>query len=230
MRDSHEGGWASCLNKLADALDVRGQAATVVLLGDPRSTYVRTVRMGLAEKGVKYTLQPHAPHTPEILAVHPFGRIPAFRDGPMQYFETSAILRYVEEAFPGPSLLPANIGDRARCEQWVSAVNSYMYDAMVRRYVLQYIFPKGADGKPDRAIIEAALKDVASQLAVLDAAYGARNLLAGANVSMADLFVAPILGYVEQMPEGKTLMAKAPNVQRAQAAIRERPSWREIQA
>jgi len=39
-RDAHEEGWGSSLNQLTDLLDERGQAATVVLLGDPRSSYV----------------------------------------------------------------------------------------------------------------------------------------------------------------------------------------------
>jgi glutathione S-transferase len=80
-RDSHSGGWDSCFNRLTDAYDARGSAAAVTLLGDGRSSYVRTARMGLAEKGVKYTHEPYRPHTPEIDALHPFGRVPAFRDG-----------------------------------------------------------------------------------------------------------------------------------------------------
>jgi len=226
-RDLHNGGWGSCFNRLVDSLDVRGSAATVTLLGDPRSTHVRTARMGLAEKGVKYTLEPHDPHTPQILAVHPFGRIPAFRDGEIELFETSAILRYVEEAFEGPSLLPNGVSDRARCEQWVSAANSYLRDAMLERYVEQYFFPKREDGQPDRVVIDAALKDIASQLAVLDRAYGGRDFLVGGGVSMADLFLAPMLAYVEAMPEGEELLAKAPNVRRAQAVMHERASFRD---
>jgi glutathione S-transferase len=226
-RDAHEEGWGSSLNQLTDLLDERGQAATVVLLGDPRSSYVRTARMGLAEKGVKYTLQPVAPHTPEILAVQPFGRVPGFRDGRVALFETSAILRYVDEAFAGPSLIPGTVRDRARCEQWVSAINAYVDGTMIRRYVLQYIFPKGAGGQPDRAVIDAAVKEMAEQLAILDRAYGERDFLAGKSLSMADLFLAPILYYVEQFPEGKALLPRYPNVMRAQGVIRARASFRD---
>ena len=227
MCASHEEGWGSSLNNLCDLLDARGQAATVTLIGDPRSTYVRTVRMGLAEKGVKYTLQPAAPHSAEILALHPFGRVPALRDGPVEIFETSAILRYVEEAFPGPSLLPGNIRDRARCEQWVSAINAYVDGPFVRRYVLQYVFPKGAEGRPDRAVIDAAVKEMPDKLVILERAYGGRDFLVGKALSMADLFLAPILFYVEMFPEGKALLPKYPNVMRGQAAIRERASYKE---
>lgn len=227
MRDSHEEGWGSSLNNLCDLLDARGQAATVTLIGDPRSSYVRTARMGLAEKGVKYTLQPAAPHSPEVLALHPFGRVPAFRDGTIEFFETSAILRYVEEAFPGPSLLPGNIRDRARCEQWVSAINAYVDGPFVRRYVLQYVFPKGPDGKPDRAVVDAAVREMPERLAALERAYGGRDFLVGKTLSMADLFLAPILFYVELFPEGKALLPKYPNVMRGQAAIRERASFKD---
>jgi glutathione S-transferase len=225
-RDGHGQGWGSTLNRLVDLLDARGTAATLTLLGDPRSSYTRSVRMALAEKGLAYTLQACAPHSPEILAVHPFGRIPALRDGEIALFETSAIVRYLDESFgAGALLLPATVLARAICEQWVSAVNAYLYDTMVRRYVLQYIFPRGEGGKPDRSVIDAALKEMPVQLAALDKAYDGGDWLAGGALSMADLFVAPILAYVEQMPEGTRLLAGAPNVRRAQAALRARASF-----
>lgn len=225
-REGHGQGWVSTLNRLVDLLDARGSAATLTLLGDVRSSYTRTVRMALAEKGLAYTLQACAPHSPEIVAVHPFGRIPALRDGEIALFETSAIVRYLDEGFgDGASLLPGSVLGRAHCEQWVSAVNAYLYDTMVRRYVLQYIFPRGEGGKPDRGVIDGALKEMPAQLAALDKAYGADDWLAGGALSMADLFVAPILAYVERMPEGAALLAAAPNVKRAQSALRARSSF-----
>jgi len=225
-RGNHEHGWGSCFNRLSDLLDERGSAAVVTLLGDTRSTYVRTARMGLAEKGVAYTLQPVPPHSPEVCAIHPFGRVPAFRDGDIALWETSAILKYVDESFgDGPLLTPGRIIDRVACEQWVSAVNSYFYDTMVRRYVLHYIFPKGDGGQPDRGVIETALKEMPAQLGALERAYARSDTLAGDKVSFADLFVAPILAYVQAMPEGAQLMSDMPNIRRAQATIRQRASF-----
>ncbi len=225
-RDAHTQGWRSTLNHLLDHVDARGTAATLVLLGDVRSTYTRTARLALAEKGLAYAMQSCAPRTPEILEVHPFGRIPALRDGEVSIFETSAIVRYLDESFGDePSLVPDTVLGRARCEQWVSVVNGYLYDTMIRRYVLQYLFPRGADGAPDRRVIDAALQEMPAQLAALNQAYGNDDWLAGGKLSMADLFVAPILAYVQRMPEGAALLGAAPNVQRAQAALRARPSF-----
>jgi glutathione S-transferase len=226
MRASHEHGWASCFNRLNDALDPRGTAATLTLLGDPRSSYVRTARMGFAEKGVAITLQPCAPHSPEILAIHPFGRIPALRDGSIELWETSAILKYLDESFgDGPLLAPVRSIERALCEQWVSAVHCYLYDTMVRRCVLQYVLPQGENGQPDRAIIDAAAREMPAQLGALERAYAKGDFLAGDRVSFADLFVAPILAYLEQTPEGGRLLSDMPNIRRAQTAMRQRESF-----
>ena len=225
-RDGHATGWQSVYNRLVDYLDPDGSAATVVVVGDPRSSYCRTVRMALAEKGVAYTLKPLPPHAPEVLALNPFGRIPVLCDGPLSFYETRAILGYIDDAFDGPSLLPqGRPSAQARGEQWISLINAHAYDAMIRRYVLQYIFPKGPNGQPDRAVIDAALPEIARHLEVLDQVYGDRNYLVGTTLSMADLLLAPIIAYVGMFPEGADLLDKCPNVRRAHAAMRARPSF-----
>jgi len=226
-RDKHGHGWDSSFNSLDATLDGRPQPieARATLLGDPRSTYVRSARMAFAEKGIAYTLQPFPPHTPEIDAIHPKGKIPAFRIGTNTLFETSAILRYIDTVFPGPALLPETPFESAQVEQWISAINAYYYDSMVRRYVLQYVFPKGENGQPDRAVIDQAIADMKQDFAVLDKAYGERDYLVGDNLSLADLLLAPILFYVVSMPEGKTVLEPFANVRRAYAAIAQRPSF-----
>lgn len=227
-RDGHQGGWASSFDGLKDLLAGRAQPVTArpTLLGDARSTYVRSARMAFHEKGISYTLDQHPPHSDAINAIHPFGKMPAFRSGELKLFETSAIMRYVDEAFPGPPLMPESPADRARAEQWISATNSYFYDAMALRYVMQYIFPKGADGKPDRATIDRALADMKRYFGLLDATYGSRNFLAGEKPSLADLLLAPLIFYVSKMPEGGKLVASFPNLNRGQAAIAERDSFK----
>ncbi len=229
MRDAHVDGWNASLNRLVEELDPRGTAATLALSGDPRSTYTWTVRMALAEKALRYEMVQRAPHSPEQVRLHPFGRIPALRDGDFILFETSAIVRYLDECFAEPALIPGSVRERARAEQWVSAASSYLYDAMIRRYVLQYLFPKGPDGKPDETVIGAARTDIARHLAILDDAYGEGDTLAGASFSIADLMLAPILHYVSLAPGGDELLAAAPNVQRVLATMQKRDSFRATQ-
>lgn len=198
---------------------------TLTIHGDPRSTFTRTARMGCVEKGVDYALDPLLPAQCKEQGLHPFGKIPAMTDGDVKLFETAAILVYVDAAFDGPSLVPAEARPRAEMVQWISAINDVIYNAMVRRYVLQYVFPKGDDGQPDRSVIDAALEQMREQLATLDAAYGQGRYLVDDRLSHADLFLAPILFYVGTMPEGPSLLAGAPAVQRGVAAIQARDSF-----
>ena len=224
-RDGHSRGWNASLNKLVESLDPRGTSATLTLHGHPASTYTRTVRMAMAEKGIAFTLHPIGPHTPELLALNPFGYLPVLGDGDFTLYETSAIVRYIDECFDGPALVPGTIGDRARCEQWVSAFNAHLYDALVLRYIRQYFLPRGANGQPDRAVIDAAVIEVPRFLAILDRGYEKTAWLAGESLSMADLFVAPVIAYLERMPEGPGLLAATPHLRRALDAMRIRPAF-----
>jgi glutathione S-transferase len=45
------------------------------IIGAPQSNYVCVVRIACLEKGVPYTLVPAVPHSPEVDAIHPFGKI-----------------------------------------------------------------------------------------------------------------------------------------------------------
>jgi glutathione S-transferase len=210
---------------MTDLTDARASAATLTLVGDPRSSYVRSARMALAEKGLAYTFDPAPPRSEAVTAINPFGRVPGFRDGDFALFETSAIIRYIDECFDGPPLVAGDAQSRALMEQWTSLFNSHCYDAMVRRYVLQYVFPRGADGAPDRKTIEGALPEIESQLRVFDQAYGGRDVLVGETVTLPDLLLAPAVFYLGRFPEGKALLAKAPNVLRAHTWIAKRESY-----
>jgi glutathione S-transferase len=199
----------------------------LVIYGIPQSTYVRTARMACIEKGVPHTLEPLAPRSEALLKLHPFGRVPVLRHGDFMLYETSAIMRYVDEAFDGPALSPKEPRQRARMEQWISTINSYFYDAMIRRLVLAYYFPQTPDGKPDRAVIDGVAGEVRRQLQLLDDALGEGPFLFGATPSLADLLLAPILTYVYQTPEGGAMMKELRNVPRAGGAMQGRKSFQE---
>jgi glutathione S-transferase len=199
--------------------------ADVVIYGWERSTYVWTARLACAEKGVSCALEPLDMKSKAHLALHPFGKMPVLRHGDLVLYETSAICRYIDETFGGPALKPVRADKRAVMEQWISALNAYYYEPLIRRFVLQYAFPKGADGQPDRAVIDAALKEARHHLGVLDAALKGRDFLAGEALSIADLFLVPILFYVRLMPEGARLLKPRANLRRVHDALMARPSF-----
>lgn len=199
--------------------------ADVVIYGDARSSYVWTVRLVCEEKGIACDLEPVDLKSDEHLARHPFGRMPVLRHGDFLLYETSAICRYLDASFGGPALKPVRADERAVMEQWISALNAYFYDPLIRRYVLQYVFPQGADGKPDRAAIDAALAEARPRLAALDAALKERKFLAGDALSIADLLMAPMLFYARLMPDGTRLFKPFADLRRAHDALMKRPSF-----
>jgi len=87
------------------------------------------------KKGADYhwiEINPFAPDVPQsYLALHPFKRVPALVHDTFQVYETGAITRYVDEAFPGPSLQPTDPHHRARANQFLSIIDSYVYWPLV---------------------------------------------------------------------------------------------------
>ncbi|MHA1571807.1 MAG: glutathione S-transferase family protein [Alphaproteobacteria bacterium] len=197
----------------------------IVIYGPPQSTFTRTARMACAEKGVSYKLQPLEFGSAELLALHPFGKVPAMSHGEFKLYETNAICRYIEASFPGPALLPADTAQRAQVDQWVSAISDYFYKDMIRDWVLQYFFPRGPDGQPDQETIKAAVEKSRGHLEILNAAIDGRNHVVGSSLTIADLFVAPIMTYVSRMPEGPTVLEGLPHIHMAGETMIKRQSY-----
>jgi glutathione S-transferase len=177
------------------------------IIGSLRSSYTRVVRMVCEEKGIDYTLTEARLGSPEVCAIHPFGKMPVLRHGDFTLCESKAIATYLDRAFPGPALTPEDPMLAARMEQWVSLINTVMDPTLVRTYLFAYAFPKTADGAPDRAIIDAVLPKVRQQLGMLDQAVAAESHLAGDRLTLADMFILPILHYLKLLPESGQMLA-----------------------
>jgi len=202
----------------------------VTLIGPPQSSYVRTARICCLEKGVSHTLEPAPQKSDEHRSLHPWTRVPAFRHGDLQLFETSAICRYIDAAFDGPRLIPTDPRRAAVMEQWVSAINCYIYDSTVRNYALKYIVPAFRGEQPDRAAIEAGLPNMQRDVARLDSAYAKSTWMAGESLSLGDLFVAPIAFTVAMFPEGREALGSCRHLTRAVDAFAARDSFAAVHA
>jgi glutathione S-transferase len=187
--------------------------AQLEIIGAPQSTYVRVVRTVCEEKGVPYEFKPAAPHSPDVSAIHPFGKVPVMRHGDVTLCESKAIVSYIDRAFGGPKLIPEEPVAAAMCEQWVSMINTVIDPVMIRTYLLNYIFPKGPGGKPDRNAIDGALPAMRKQADILDKAVAKTGHLAGNGFTYADINLMPILFYVRQFPEGGEIVKAAANLE-----------------
>jgi glutathione S-transferase len=198
----------------------------IQIIGVPQSNYVWVVRMACEEKGVPYDITPARPHTPEIDAVHPLGKIPGMRHGDVELGESKAIVTYIDKTFAGPKLIPEDARGAAQVEQWVSLVNTSVDPCLVRTYLLSYFFPKTADGTPDRAVIDGVLPTMQKQISLLDKAVSRTGFLAADGFTLADINLLPILYYVQRCPEGAEMVKSAKNLAGYYARHSERPSFK----
>src|ERR1044071_8922798 len=98
------------------------------IFGHPMSTCTRKVLMTLLETGTPYELvvidfgkgeHKQEPH----LSRQPFGQVPALEDAGLELYESRAMCRYINDKVQGP-LVPRDVADRARMEQWISIETS----------------------------------------------------------------------------------------------------------
>jgi len=181
-----------------------------VLYGFDGSTYVRTVKMVLADKGIDYDQVPvnvlaGEPRQPEHLARHPFGKVPVLDIDGIRIRESEAICRYLDQTRPEPRLVPANPKDHARMSEVIGLIDSYGYPALIGA-AGYHLFPDFLGGKDDGAHA-ACLVEAEKLLALLMEIKGGDRWLAGPVVSLADYFLAPILYYTSLTTDAAQLMS-----------------------
>ncbi|MBL0407329.1 glutathione S-transferase family protein [Microvirga aerilata] len=177
----------------------------ITMWGFSGSTYVRTVRMLLAEKGISdYEQVPvdvlkGEPKSEEHLSRHPFGKVPVVDVDGFRIIETAAIARYLDAILPGPSLVPANPKDVARMDMTTGIIDSYGYGPMIGGVVAYHLFPDFVGGKNEAAHRDGLVRSrvVLTELMRIK---GSSPFLAGNEVSIADLYLAPLFAYIALTP------------------------------
>jgi glutathione S-transferase len=203
--------------------------AKPVVYGPTYSTYARTVRLVLEEKGVDHDLVEvdmfkGEAQTPEHLARHPFGKVPAFEHDGFALYETDAIARYLDETFPGAALVPADARSRARMAQAINIINNYGYPNLITQIFVQRAVMPMMGNPSDEGAIAAALPKAETALGALEQLIDGNRYLVGDRLSLADLLLIPIYDYVRQTPEGEKLLQTTPNLRRWWDEVRTRPA------
>src|SRR5277367_2066221 len=177
----------------------------MTLWGFDNSTYVRTVRMVLAEKGftqfkqVPLNVLQGEPKTPEHLERHPFGKVPVLDYDGIRILETCAIARYLNDVLPGKSLIPATPKDRARMDMVVGIMDSYGYGGLVGGVAAFHLFPDFVGGK-NEATRAAGIETGRKVITLAMETKGASPFIAG-ELSLADCYLAPVIFYVSLTPD-----------------------------
>jgi glutathione S-transferase len=202
---------------------------SVVLYGPVYSTYTRTARLALEEKGVAYRL--HEVDTlkgegqkPEHLARHPWGKVPVLEHDGFSLFETVAVARYVDEGFSGPSLQPTDARQRARMAQICAVLDNYGWSPMVIVVFVQRVLVPMQGGTPNEMMIAEAMPQADRVLAAMEGVMGGDEFLCGETISLADLHLIPILDYFARAEDGRAALERSRRLAAWWGRVEQRPS------
>lgn len=200
-----------------------------VLFGASYSVYVRSARLALEEKGVAYRLEEVDVFASgglgaDYLTRHPFGKIPAFEHDGFQLYESGAIIRYVDVAFPGPRLRPTAPKAAARVDQIISIFDNYAYRTLVWDVFVERIRSGERGQAPDEKRIAAALPAARTCLRALEDLIGDAPWFGGTTLSLADTHAAPMIDLFRKAPEGADLLAAHERLTRWWQRMAARPS------
>ena len=166
------------------------------IYGVARSRTFRTLWMakelGLDYEHLKVDFATGETRAPAHLALNPNRHIPVIDDDGFVLWESMAINLYLAKKYSAARLYPTRLEDEARAWQW-----SFWGMTEVERPVLTVLFNRAIlpEDKRDAAAADAAEKQLAQPLGVLDGALSRTVNLLGADFTVADLNVASILSW-----------------------------------
>lgn len=171
-----------------------GQPLTIV--GSFVSPYVRKVLAAMNLKGLAYEVDPITPFygNDEFERLSPLRQIPVLIDGDFSISDSSVICAYLDEAYPGPVLYPADPKQRARSrwfEEYADTrlgdlfIWSLFYQKIVRPMVWSEPTDEERVGKTLREDIPAALDYLESELPPAGFLFGAIGV---ADIAIASFF------------------------------------------
>ena len=201
----------------------------------PLDPFSRQIRIALAEKALTFELESwkfwEAPEG--LLALNPAGLPPVLVDtsggSAATITEARAILEYLEETHPEPSLLPGGPADRAearRLAQWFDR----KFDAEVSAYLLAEKLEKRVQGlgAPDMEAIRAGKDYLRWHMDYMTGLLDTRDGLAGPHFTLADIAAAAHLSCIDYL--GDAPWDAFPAVKAWYQRVKSRPSLRPILA
>lgn len=179
------------------------------------SVYSRVVRMVLHAKHLTYeTVETDPFSEPPPAQPHAFGRVPVLDHGGFVLYETGAITRYLDRCFPEPRLSAGEPADRARMDQVIGIVDSYVYVPLVRQVFSHGFLRPLMGAKADPQILRSGLEASRRALSALEEIAAEGRVLTGAGLTLADCHLAPMIDYFLQVEEGRAIFADYPAMTR----------------
>ena len=146
-------------------------------------------RMVLEEKSIPHRIieENLSSLSPELLALHPEGRVPVLvhetTGGRQIIYQSTIITEYLDEAFDGPRLMPADAAERAQVRLW-----TYWCDEIFKPDLdlYKYELSKFSDGEAG-----ALRTRLAGHLSRWDSALRGSGFLVTKQMTLADIHLFP---------------------------------------
>ena len=192
--------------------------SNIIFYGTPVSTYVRTVRLLLAEAGINdYELKDIGifngdNETAAYLAKHPFGKVPAVDIDGITIYETAAITYYINQKLAGGKFAPLDVLGQTRMRQIMAIIDSYLYPPAIGTIVIQNLIVPDQGGATDQQAVQKAIAPTQKALKAIEDLFIGNPFLVGTMISIADFYLIPIFIYLEQTPQFDTVTANTPKL------------------
>ena len=191
----------------------------IIFYGTPQSTYVRTVRLLLAEANIDYNLKDIGifngdNETEEYLAKNPFGKVPTVQVDGIEIYETAAITYYINEGIAGGKFAPPDLLMQTRMRQIMAIIDNYLYGAAIGTIVIQRLIVPEQGGNTDEQKVEEAVSPAVKALKAIEDLFVGDPYLVGSMISIADFYLIPIFVYLEQTPEFDAVTSDTPKLKK----------------
>ena len=195
------------------------------------SLFAKKVEIALAEKGIPFerVLVPfnqetgYAPKNPDVIAINPKGQVPVLIDGDLELYDSTAILEYLEDAYPQIALYPAAPAERARCRLFDLYADEVMLVPL--RALMHRTGPRPADPSlwlEWETNAEQATSGLSTQFSRLEAALQHNQYFCGI-FGVADISIFMAVFYSQRL--GGPGLAAHPSLRAWYRTLRMRPAF-----
>ena len=204
------------------------------IYGPSFSNFVRSVALVCEEKNILYKtgFEVHKEKveykSEQHLNLHPFGKLPVLIHNDLMLPETASICRYIDANFEGPQLQPTCAEDKAAHDALCAIISIDIDKAIVRDYLLEFVFPKGENSTPRMEMIEKAKPKAIEALTVLSQELKQRRLLNSEQLCIADALIVPMIHYLSCLPKSYNLVSQFPEIEAYLAHLMKHPSCQKV--
>ncbi|MFN4166800.1 MAG: glutathione S-transferase family protein [Pannonibacter phragmitetus] len=166
------------------------------VIGVPQSRASRIYWL-LEELGQPYETLSAKPHTPEVLAVNPAGKIPVLMDGDVALADSTAILHYLADKHGGCTFKAGTI-DRAIQDSFTLFCLDDIEGPLWTSFKNTVKHPEGVRA-PE--VMRACKVELAKALDILAKRLGSKTYVMGDTFTVADIIITNCLMWGSSMPE-----------------------------